>query len=195
MIIATTSEHDTEEDTEVGSRVTRSICDNFMRRPSLEDHAITAISTMASNDLAMLRSVDDQLIMCDAAFVFMDRNRARFLTSGSSAAFHFEEGKLAHRSEPGESPVIGSGPRYKPRLEPVFQLNNAKNVFLAVSKTMAEALTVEAMEETLNQSENPEDWMQRLEALVGEDKQFCAIAAFLPQTSPSFFRSLFNRVR
>jgi len=44
------SDHITDEDTEIGSRVTRSIIDNFLRRPSLEDYALTAIATMASND-------------------------------------------------------------------------------------------------------------------------------------------------
>ena len=47
MIIATTTERGTDEDTENGSRVTRSIIDNFMRRPSLEDRAVTTIYTFA----------------------------------------------------------------------------------------------------------------------------------------------------
>ena len=49
MIIATTTEYDTDEDTEVASRVTRSIFDNYMRRPSVEDRAIHTIAVMANN--------------------------------------------------------------------------------------------------------------------------------------------------
>ena len=195
MIIATTSDHTTDEDTDIGSRVTRSIIDNFLRRPSLEDYALTTIATMASNDLAMLHASDEVPLLCDAAFVLMDRNRARFLISGGSVAYHFENGVLAHQSEPAESSIIGSGPRYQPHLDPVFQLNNEKNAFLTASRALAEKLTRENLEETLNASETPEDWMRKLEALAGDDRQFCAVTVFLPQSSPSFFKSLFNRVR
>ena len=194
MIIATTTERGTDEDTENGSRVTRSIIDNFMRRPSLEDRAVTAIATMASNDVAMLCSSDEAPIQFDAALILMDRNRARFLISGNSAAYHIENGRLAHFSDRAESTVIGSGPHYRPRLEPVFELRNEKNAFLAASGALAQLLTAEVLESTLNASSGPEDWMHRLEAVAG-DRQFCAVTVFLPQSRPSFFRNLFNRVR
>ena len=136
MIIATTTEQGTEEDTETTSRVTRSMFDNFMRRPSIEDQAIRTIASMANNDLSMMNPENDDAVLCDAAFVFLDRNKARFLISGKSAAWHFEDGKLKNRSSRDAAPQIGSGRYYEPHLEPVFELKQGKNAILAASQTL-----------------------------------------------------------
>ena len=47
MTIATTTEYGVDEDSEYSSRVTRSVIDNYMKRPSLADRAIGTIATMA----------------------------------------------------------------------------------------------------------------------------------------------------
>lgn len=193
MIIATTTEQGTEEDTETTSRVTRSMFDNFMRRPSIEDQAIRTIASMANNDLSMMNPENDDAVLCDAAFVFLDRNKARFLISGKSAAWHFEDGKLKNRSSRDAAPQIGSGRYYEPHLEPVFELKQGKNAILAASQTLAEQVSDEEIEKALNESASPEEWMERLVNLVGEDKQFCAITAFLPSEKPSLLKSLFHR--
>lgn len=193
MTIATTTEYGTDEDTEIGSRVTRSIIDNYMRRPSLKDMAITTIASMASNDLSMMRAGEDRSAPVDAAFVFIDRNHARFLISGRSAAYHFEDGKLLHRSDPKEASVMGQSPRYQPRLEEGFELKPVKNAFLAASPALAAAISDEALEASLEGMESPEVWMEKLKALVGPDKQFCAIAAFLPLSRPSLLSMVFGR--
>lgn len=194
MIIATTTDQATEEDTEVSSRVTRSMFDNFMRRPSLEDQAILTIASMANNDLAMMRSIDSDQILCEAAFVFIDQSRYRFLISGQSAAWHFENGRIVHRSNAEKAPVIGAGVHYTARLEPIFELGQEKNAFLTASRTLAENLTDDDLEETLQASETPEEWMQHLVEKVGPQKQFCAITAFLPNEKPSIFKTLFHHV-
>lgn len=193
MTIATTTEYGTDEDTEYSSRVTRSIIDNYMKRPSLEDRAISTIATMANNDLRMLGDGNDAPQTFDAAFAFIDRGRARFLISGGSAAYHFEDGKLIHRSEASEASLIGSGPRYIPRLEEPFEIGQGKTAILTASRCFAATLSNEAIEESLKGVESPGDWMERLKALVGPDRQFCAIAAFLPPTKPSMFKAMMRR--
>ncbi|MCR5138418.1 MAG: hypothetical protein K6C12_15225 [Oscillospiraceae bacterium] len=191
MIIATTTEYGTDEDSEIASRVTRSVFDNFMRRPSLEDRAIRTIAIIANNDLAIMNAKEEEPVSCDAAFVFVDRGKARFLISGSSVCCHFEDGKLVHRSLREEAEAIGSGMRFEPRLEPAFEIQTGKNAFLAGSRSLAENLTDQDLEETLQESETPEEWMRRLRQRMGEEKQFCAITAFLPPEKPLL--KLFSR--
>ena len=194
MIIATTTDHDTDEDTEAASRVTRSVIDNFMRRPSIEDQAMRVILTMANNDLNMMKTGAEESILCDAAFIFMNRNRVRFLISGRSFALHFENGKLVHRSDAREASVIGYGPRFEPRLEEAFELHQEKNAFLAASGALHESLSDEEIEAALNRSETPEEWMEQLKTMAGDDRQFCAVTSFLPVAKPFRLRSLFVRV-
>lgn len=193
MIIATTTEAGTDEDTEAAGRVTRQIIDSFLKRPSLSDHAINAVAAMANNDLSMMNLDGELPIGCDASFIFLERNQARFLVAGNAAAWHFENGRLAHRSEAGTAPLIGTGPHYKPRLEPVFALNREENAFLVASPTLAASLKDADLEEALNKSKSPEEWMEQLKTMVGLDKQFCAISVFLPVAKPSLLRELFLR--
>ena len=185
MIIATTTEYMTDEDTELCGRLTRAVIDNYMRRPSLEDHAIRKIASMAGNDIAMIQTGNDRICMFDAAFIMIKNNFCRFLISGRAAAYHFEDGILAHRSDPAEASVIGSGPRYEPRLEAGFQLEPVRNAFLAASRTLMDSVSEEQIEQALRQSQSPDEWMDRLITMVGPEKQFCAVTAFLPLAKPS----------
>lgn len=194
MIIATTTEHGTDEDTEIGSRVTRSIADNFLRRPSLEDHALTTIATMANNDLIMLDSGQDSPILFDAAFVLIDKDHVRFLIAGGSSAFYFEDGELKKRSERQDNALFGLGPRYKPVLEPGFRIQGEKIAFLTASEGLTQAVSDKQITEALLESESPEDWMNRLIRLAG-DKEFCAITAFLPPMKSFAIKNLMNRCR
>lgn len=194
MTLAAATEQMTEADTEISSRVTRSVFDNFMRRPSIEDQAIQTIAAMANNDLAMMRNADEDPVLCDAAFVFIDRKQARFLISGRSSAWHFGDGKLLHRSLTGSAMTIGTGPRYTARLEPVFELCPEKNAFLAGSPTLAASVNDSELEELLKVSASPKEWMDRLVEKVGPDKEFCAIAAFLPDEKPSLLKKIINHV-
>lgn len=198
MIIATTTDRGTDEDSESAGRVTRSITDNYMHRPSVENRAMHALSTMANNDLAMmgLNGGDrhEEPVMCDAAFVFINRKQARFLVAGASCAYHFEKGELAHRSLPGETSPIGIGPRFEPRMEPVFELNKEENAFLVASPSLARAVTDEQVTEALRASKTPEEWMEGLKRLAGDDTQFCAITCFLPLGKPPL-KGLLSRMR
>ena len=180
-----TSDYDTEEDTELGSRVTRSCIDNYMRKPSLEDRAMSMISTMANNDLIMLLSGRDKPVLFDAAFVFVNHEEARFLISGESAAYYLKDGRLVRSSLPQGTAVIGSGLSYRAGLEPKFTLDGEKNAFLTASKSLNSVLTGEILEETLAESKTPGEWMEKLKALAGE-KQFCAAAVFLPPRKKGF---------
>lgn len=192
MIIATTTEYGTDEDTEICSRLTRSFVDSYMRRPSVEDRAIRKISVMAGNDVAMIRANDREPLLFDAAFVMLNRNICRFLVSGCAASYHFEEGRLAHRSDPSEAPAIGSGPRYEPRLEPAFELKPVQNAFLTASRSLSDRVSDKDIEEALRQSQSPEEWMERLISLAGPEKEFCAVTAFLPVAKPSILGGLFR---
>lgn len=189
MIIATTTDYGCDEDSESCGRVTRTLIDNFMRRPSVEDRAINALATIANNDLSMLSTSAEHQPMCDAAFVMVDRRRVRFLISGTSVAYHFEGGLLAHRSLPGEADVLGSGPRYAPRLEEPFDLRQVDNAFLTASPAFARCVTDEQVGSALRESKTPEEWMERLRALAG-DVQFCAVAAFPPKNTHSLLQVL-----
>ena len=194
MIIATTTDYGCDEDSDSCGRVTRTLIDNFMRRPSVEDRAITALTTIANNDLAMLSTAGDHQPMCDAAFCLVDRNRCRFFISGSSAAYHFEGGTLAHRSLPGEADVLGSGPRFSPRLEESFELHTGENAFLCASPALPKAVTDDQVGEALRESKTPEEWMDRLKELAA-GIQFCAVTAFLPNAKHSVLKTLMGGMR
>ena len=187
MIIATITEYGTDADSELAGRVLRSAADSFMRRPSVEDKAIRMISIMANNDLNMMCGMDDGA-RCDGALVFLEGNRARFLMSGSAAAYHFEEGQLAHRSKAQEVSCIGSGVRYEPYMEPVFELKPGRNAFLTASRGLAEAVGDREIEQALKASETPEQWMNCIRELAGPEREFCAVAAFLPDRRPPLLR-------
>ena len=193
MIIATTTDHGTDEDSETAGRVARSMADNFLRRPSVDDKPVMTLAVMANNDLSMMGLNDEMPPLCDAAFIFVDRNRARFLIAGGAAAWHFEEGKLAHRSDPEETDAIGSGPRFRPRIEPDFELKQGENAFLAASPSLAHTLSDEQIEEALRASTTPEEWMEKLKELAGPDVQFCAITTFPPMIKHSRLKGLFTR--
>lgn len=193
MIIATTTERGTDEDTESSSRVTRSIVDNYMHRPSVDDRAVRALATMANNDLTMMSVEDEEPPLCDASFIFISHNKARFLLSGDSVAYHFEDGRLVHRSRSEGAPIMGSGPHYNPRMEDVFDIGQNKNAFLSASPALARAVSDQQIEEALRASESPKDWMSKLEKLAGDDTQFCAITFFLPQGKQSRLRDFLDR--
>lgn len=192
MIAATTTDHDTDEDSEAGSRVTRSIIDHFVRRPSLEDRALEALSVMANNDLIMLGHDMEKPMLIDTACIFANKGQGRFLISGSSAVFHFEEGRLARRSSPQTASVIGMGSQYRPALDPPFELRNVDTAFLAASGGLVEAVSEEQIRQALNDSKTPEEWMNRLIELAG-DREFCAITVFLPPKKASFLSRLRGR--
>ena len=194
MIIATTTEQGTNEDTEAASRVTRSIADNYLRRPSIEDRAVHMLATMANNDLSMISQRDEEPSRCDGAYVFVNHNKARFLTAGDSVAYHFVGGELDHRSDEGVADSFGIGPRYEPNIGPIFELQLAENAFLTASGSLAAAVSAEAICEALRASGTPENWMEQLTLLAGPETQFCAVATFLPVKKHSRLRALISRV-
>ena len=189
MIIATITEYGSDEDTEIGSRVLRSMADSYMRRPAVADEPMRMISVMANNDLALMRDTGER-IECDAAVAFLYGSKARFFLSGAAAAYHFEQGRLAHRTRREEGSVIGRAIRFEPTLEEAFTLKPGKNAILTASPGLGRSVSDRALEEALNESETPEEWMHHIEGLLAPDTRFCAVAAFLPDEKPSLLRKL-----
>lgn len=149
-----------------------------------------AIAGMANNDLIVMNMQGEASTLCEGAFVFVNHNKGRFLISGVAAAYHFENGKIVHRSAPGEAPPFGASYHYSPRLEPTFELGKAEHAFLTLSRSLAIRIGDEELEGSLVGVETAEQWMQHLTELAGHETQFCAVTAFLPPARPGLLKRI-----
>lgn len=193
MILAVTTEAGSQEDAREAGCLTQFVLDSFGMRPSVEERAVRRLAYMACNNLAMLQTGSERPVRLDAAFVFVRHGQARFLISGESAAYHFEAGVLAHRSQPDTADRFGAGPSFQTRMEPVFSLRHSDNALLAASPSLAHTLTEEQIQQALQGAKTPEEWLERLKEQMGPDRPFNAAAAFVPGAGPSFLKSLLGR--
>lgn len=182
MIAATISDYLTDEDSENAGLVARMLTESYMRKPSLEDKAMRGIMEfVGSRFFAEIADDRNQDSLCAFAVVFMFRGKARWVTGGGSMVYHFEDGQLVRYSQCIDAPPLGEKEQYEVELEDGFQLSGGKNAFLLCSKEMAKQTPPELLERTLQNSQTPEQWLQNIVAEIGEARQFCANAVFLPQ--------------
>lgn len=179
MISAVITERGSDEDCEAGAKAARIAIESFLKRPSMADRAVMAISRLINDGLYIMRSPKN-LVMCDGAVLFMLKDTARWFISGTSRIYHFVDGKLAHRSAEEPAPVLGARPDYKARLEAPVLLQDGRNAFLLCSGNLWEKVAVKDMERALAESADPDGWMRALVDLAGAETQFCACAIFLP---------------
>ena len=161
-IIAVATEHLTDEDIEATSKVTRIIADSFIRRPSMEERAIRQICGFANDGLSMHQADPSGHVLCDAGILLLLRQQARWIVTGKSRVFHFENGKLARQSDPEDLPPFGSGPALGLSVSPSFTVTAEENAFLVCSGALADSVSAEQMEEDLNASRSPSEWMDKL---------------------------------
>ncbi len=192
VVLVAATESGTDEDSEHAGRVARVMIDYYIRRPSLEDVAMNGITKECNNGLFALHE-RDSLVCCDTAALFVLEDAARFFISGDSFACHFKDRKLVRETSNEPYPLLGEKSKYKPRLEPMFPLEEADNVFLIASNKLRESVTSEQMMETLRDSSNAAEWMDRLVGRAGRETQFCATALFMEPVKSGGLRGMLRR--
>ncbi len=123
-------------------------------------------------------------------FLVLEGNRARWTHVGDSRLYHFQNGKLAfqtmdhsvsqmavlmgditlrqirfHEDRNRVLRALG-GDNAKPDLSPVLTLSGGQDAFLLCTDGFWEYVYEEEMEQTLAQSRNPKDWLQRMERIL-----------------------------
>lgn len=183
MICVTATESGTDEDCEAGGRITKTLIDHYMRRPSLEDRVLTILAKECSKSLYVPGNTDP-FGCCDMAALLLLEGEARWLISGTSRVWYFFERKLAGGSGDRAYPLLGQRMAYDPVLDPPVRLREGDNAFLLASRKLAETVSVSAMEEALAASADAAEWMEKLIALAGTETQFCATTVFLKPMGP-----------
>lgn len=190
MIIVTTTDFKTDEDSELASKATKIAIDSFLKRPGLDDKAMRAVADFANNGVFMenggQEDKNEEKPLCAMAGLFSIDGHARWIACGGAMVFHFEDGKLARHSAAKETPPLGVGPRYFLELEDTFELTAEKNAFLVCSRELALQTTPEMLEKTLENSKTPEEWVKNILAEVDTKRQFCLNVLFLPERKKLF---------
>lgn len=190
MICVTATESGTDEDCEAGGRITKTLIDHYMRRPSLDDRVMDILAKECNKSLYVPGSTDS-LSCCDMAALLMLEGEARWLVSGTSRIYYFFNRKLAGGSGDSPYPLLGQRMAYDPILDPPIRLQEGDNAFLLASRKLTETVSVPEMEEMLAESSDAADWMERLTSRAGKDIQFCATTVFVkPRGSQSFLQKV-----
>lgn len=194
MICVTATESSTDEDCEAAGRVTKTLIDHYMRRPSLEDRVMDILLKECNKSLYVPGNTDS-FGCCDMAALLLLEGEARWLVSGTSRVYYFFDGKLAGGSGGSAYPLLGQRLSYNPILDPSVRLREGDNVFLLASRKLSETVSVPELEETLAGSSDAADWMEKLISRAGADTQFCATTVFLKPRGPqSIFQRLYRAI-
>lgn len=193
MICVTATESGTDEDCEAAGRITKTLIDHYMRRPSLEDRVMSILAKECNKSLYVPGNMDS-FGCCDMAALLLLEGEARWLVSGTSRVWYFFDGKLVGGSGDSAYPLLGQRMAYDPMLDPPLRLREGNNVFLLASRKLAETVSVPELEETLAESSNAVDWMERLISRAGADTQFCATTVFIKPKGPQSFFQRLHRV-
>lgn len=177
------------DDPQAGEAAGHICADSFLRRPSLKDVAMETIGVFMNNAvLARHRPVYGQEDRFDAAALFLFKDQARALLSGTAGIFMFSDGELFWHSASKRYPDLGISPAYRTEAEPVFDLPRdvrERAAVLICSGILPDGADTQMLRDALKSAELPGDWLREVMPRIGEDRS--ALAAFLPPR-----RSLFS---
>lgn len=178
-------ESNPEIDKDIIERLMRTYVESYLRRPSVSDTAMTALSSFGNN-IAFARQTPGKPFMIDSAVLYISKSKARWTISGTTRVLYFADGKLAAESDQKEYPRIGVEPVYMPELSEPVTLSKATNAFLLCSKELTDKLSISELEDTLSVSQSSEEWMNAIEARCGGFTQYNAVCLLLPPKKRRF---------
>ena len=190
MIVATITDHQTDEDSETACGVAEQFIGFFLKRPSLEDRAMQGITEAVNQQLyAQQQENRYEYMACGFSVLFVLRNKARWITGGGSMVYHFADGQLMGYSQCMDAPALGLKDKYAVELEDTFELQSGQNAFLLCSAELAKQVSPEMLQSALADSASAEEWLQTIVEQVGQKRQYCANAVILPPRKRLFRRA------
>ena len=152
----------------VGSKVTRIMVENYLRRPSLRDEAVEKITDFANNGV-LIKQTPTYRVECSAAALMLQKDSFRWLRAGAVRLYHFVDGQLVTAS--GEAPTtpLGGGSALRTDVLPATHLGQGENSFLICSEGFARYVRESEMENALSAADSAEQWLRMLKDLY-EDR-------------------------
>ncbi len=178
MICVSATQKGTNEDSSSAGVLADIVTQLYVKRPSIEDKAISFITDAANKGLYMIHD-KDKPFCCDAVMLFMMKDRFRYVISGDSHIYCFVDGVLNNVSDNRDYPLIGSRLDYKAYISEPFEAKQGENAFLLCSDKLTSLVSTETMEKTLADSISAEDWLYKLVDAAGSEAHFCAAAIIL----------------
>lgn len=156
--------------------------DSFIRRPSLCDEAMEAITGFVNEGIYGMQEPGKESF-CSAAVLYIFRDKARCVTMGSSVIFYFSDNGLTSVFHGNEDVLPGKSLRSKFVSEPEFELKKGRNSFLIVSSRDKADIDSSLIKAALQNAEGAEKW---IDAVSDELKKYkcSALAIDLPPKKP-----------
>ena len=149
---------------QVGSKVTRVVIENYLRRPSLKDEAMEKILEFASSGV-LVRQTPGSRVECNAAMLFVSGGSFRWVRAGAVYLMHFVDGQLLHAAGRSESAPLGAMGAEKAEMLSSTDLGQGENSFLLCSASLVKYVTTEEIESALSMADTPADWLNTLRSL------------------------------
>lgn len=144
--------------------------ESFIRRPSVCDEAVDAISTFMNEGIYIFQEKEKQFL-CSAAILFVFRGEARWIVSGNVGICHFRDGMPVKKAEGCHTPLFGARIRYEQTAEPAFDISRGENAFFLYSCAQREDLDA-AMERAA-------DWRGEKAMIAEVAGRHCSAAAIV----------------
>ena len=179
------------------AKPTKIVIESFMRRPSLNDEAMSGIMGLANDGILVEQSANYRT-EADLGAMFFIGDQFRIARAGDIVILHFVNGMLLNPEElraPGDRPSIGSLDYSSPETEEISDFGHGENTFLFCTRSFAEVMTEELLEDTLQRSILTVDekhgittcdctrWLKMLREIYEEahtGKEYTAMAASIP---------------
>lgn len=165
-----------------GSKVTRIMIENFLRRPSLRDEALEHILEFANSGV-MIKQTPAYRVECSTAALMVHKDAFRWMRMGDVCLYHFVDGQLVNSAEEPSSPALGAGQQTKMDALPETQLGQGENSFLLCSASFAKYVKTTEMENALSAADSAEQWLKMLKDLYEDRSQgepYSIMTVFVP---------------
>ena len=143
-----------EKQEKVMGKPSKIFIESFMRRPSLSDEAASGIMGLVNDSILVEQSAYYRTEAEMAAMMFIG-DQFRIVRAGDIVVLHFVNGMLLNPEElegPSDRPALGSLDYSEPDTEALSEFGHGENTFLFCTRSFANTLTEELLEDTLQRS-------------------------------------------
>ena len=181
-VVLAESENESKGHGSASSKVTKILLENFLRRPSLNDEAMSHLANFANDGIFAMQSPQYRT-SCSAGALFFHKDSYRYLGFGTVRAYHFVDGQIIHAYP--ETPVesLGSRQHIDSISQPAAKFGKGENSFLLCSANFASAITPDELEESLAEATTAEHWVTLLRNLFESrsSEEYALTVMFMPK--------------
>ena len=152
----------------IGSKVTRIIVENYIRKPSLRDEALDKISEFANSGV-LIKQTPTYHVECSIGMLMVQKDKFRWLRCGDVNLYHFVDGQLVLSTVDGNSTPLGTVGDLRMDTIDATELGKGENSFLICSTSFAEHIRTTEMENALSAADSADQWLRMLKDLY-EDR-------------------------